>query len=120
MSHLTLASTARIRWFAFMSEQQIKPPNSWPLPPIVTVGMMALCWVLDRTLPLGWEPEDVTTFMRGTGWAIIIAAIAIDVWAMLTFRRHEANIMPHKSATNLIMDGPIAHSRNPIYQANVM
>lgn len=103
-----------------MTEQTVKPPNSWPLPPIMTIGMMGLCWVLDRTLPLGWDPEDVSTFMRGTGWAIIVAAIAIDVWAMMTFRRHQANIMPHKPATDLIMDGPFAHSRNPIYLANVM
>ena len=28
--------------------------------------------------------------------------------------------MPHKAASQLMMSGPFAHSRNPIYLANVM
>lgn len=95
-------------------------PNKYPLPPLMTVGMLVGCYILDKTLPLGWEPEDVTTLMRGTGLLLIAAAIAVDIWSLLTFQRHRANIMPHKAATTLIMSGPFAHSRNPIYLANVM
>jgi len=95
-------------------------PNKYPLPPLLTIGMLGFCYVLDRVLPLGWEPEQVTAFMRYTGVLLIVVAISIDVWSFLTFRRHRANIMPHRSATTLIMDGPFAHSRNPIYLANVL
>ena len=94
-------------------------PNKYPLPPLLTVGTLCLCWLLDRYLPLGWEPEQVSTFMRGTGWLLIACAIALDVWAFLTFRKFNANIMPNRPATKLLMNGPFAHSRNPIYLANV-
>lgn len=95
-------------------------PNKYPLPPLLTVGMLLLCGLLDRFLPLGWEPEEVTDFMRWTGALLIVAAISIDVWALVTFRKHHANIMPHRAATSLITTGPFAHSRNPIYLANVI
>ena len=95
-------------------------PNKYPLPPLLTVGMMALCFVLDRFLPLGWEPEQITTFMRSAGWLLIVVAIALDLWAFATFRKHSANMMPHKAATHLLTTGPFAHSRNPIYLANVL
>ncbi|MEL6504360.1 MAG: isoprenylcysteine carboxylmethyltransferase family protein [Pseudomonadota bacterium] len=97
-----------------------KSPNKYPLPPVLTIGMLLLCGLLDRFLPLGWEPHEVTDFMRWTGGLLIVSAIAIDVWTLLTFRKHRANIMPHRAATTLITTGPFAHSRNPIYLANVM
>ena len=95
-------------------------PNKYPLPPLLTVGMLIVCWLLDRYLPLGWKPEDVSDFMRGTGWLLISGAVLLDIWAFLTFRKHNANIMPHRAATKLLMSGPFQHSRNPIYLANVM
>jgi len=95
-------------------------PNKYPLPPLLTIGMLVVCYFLDRFLPLGWEPDEVTNFMRGTGVLILVVAIGIDIWSFLTFRKHRANIMPHKAASQLLMSGPFAHSRNPIYLANVM
>ncbi len=95
-------------------------PNKYPLPPILTIGMFALCYVLDRYLPLGWEPDQVSNFMRGTGIVVIVLALMLDVWSFLTFRKHSANITPNRAATKLLTSGPFAHSRNPIYLANVM
>lgn len=95
-------------------------PNKYPLPPLLTIGMLVACYFLDRFLPIGWEPDEVTNFMRGTGVLILVVAIGIDVWSFLTFRKYRANIMPHKAASQLLMSGPFAHSRNPIYLANVM
>ncbi len=95
-------------------------PNKYPLPPLITVGALIICWLLDRFLPLGWEPENVSDFMRATGGLLIACAIALDVWAFMTFRTNNANMMPHKAASQLLMTGPFAHSRNPIYLANVM
>lgn len=103
-----------------MSGEQNTGPNKHPLPPLLTAGVIALCLLLDWLAPIGWEEEQVTTFMRATGWLFIVVAIGIDVWAFVTFRRHQANMMPHRPATALITDGPFAHSRNPIYLANVM
>lgn len=95
-------------------------PNKYPLPPLLTVGMLIVCYLLDTFLPLGWEPEQVTGFMRSAGVLLIVVALALDVWAFLTFRKFKANMMPHKPATHLLTSGPFAHSRNPIYLANVL
>ena len=95
-------------------------PNTIPWPPILTLGMLGVCYLLDRFLPLGWEPEQVSLFMRGTGLFILLLAVLLDIWTLLTFRKHGANVMPNKAASQLLMTGPFAHSRNPIYLANVM
>lgn len=102
-----------------MSEIEERP-NKYPLPPLLTVGTLIVCYLLDRLLPLGWEPDQVSTFMRGTGILLIAVAIAVDVWALHTFRKFDANMMPHRAASRVLMSGPFAHSRNPIYLANVI
>ncbi|MEL6946123.1 MAG: isoprenylcysteine carboxylmethyltransferase family protein [Pseudomonadota bacterium] len=98
----------------------IDRPNRYPLPPVMTVATLGLCYALHVFLPLGWEPEEVTTFARYTGVLLIFIAFGMDIWAALTFRRYRANIMPHRAATAVISDGPFAYSRNPIYLANVL
>lgn len=95
-------------------------PNKYPLPPILTIGMVVVCLALDTFLPLGWEPDQVTNLMRGAGFLLVITALALDIWALLTFRKFKANMAPHKAATQLLTTGPFAHSRNPIYLANVL
>ena len=89
-------------------------PNRVPWPPLLTVGLIAIAWVVGRVVPVPL-PDGLAV----PGWALIGAALAADVWAALTFRRHRANIRPDRAATTLIADGPFAHSRNPIYTANV-
>lgn len=95
-------------------------PNKHPLPPMLTVGTLVVCLGLDYFLPLGWEPEQVTQFMRGSGLLLIVVALALDVWTLMTFRRFKANFRPDRAATTILMTGPFAHSRNPIYLANVL
>lgn len=95
-------------------------PNKYPLPPLLTVGMIGICYLMEHFLSLEWLPSLVISIMRPVGWIVIGLAIAIDVWAMTTFRQHHANIMPHKAATQLLNSGPFAYSRNPIYLANIM
>ena len=74
---------------------------------LLAVGMLALS-----------QPQ--AALLRSAGWLLIVVAIALDIWAFLTFRKHSANMMPHKAATHLLTSGPFAHSRNPIYLANVL
>ncbi len=95
-------------------------PNKYPLPPLLTLATLIVCYLLAQYLPIGWEPEKVTPFMRGSGYIVIVLALLIDVWAIVTFRRNNANMMPHKAASQLLLTGPFAYSRNPIYFANVL
>ena len=95
-------------------------PNKYPLPPLLTLGMLVVCFVLDRLVPLGWPPEQVSFFMRSAGAALIVLALALVVWAFVVFRKHGANIIPNKAATLLLTTGPFAFSRNPIYLGDVL
>ncbi len=95
-------------------------PNKYPLPPILTVGMVLVCLLLDIYLPLGWEPEQVSNLMRGAGVLLLVVALAFVIWAFLTFRKHDANMSPHRAASRLLTSGPFAHSRNPIYLGDVL
>ena len=95
-------------------------PNRYPLPPVLTLGMLAVCYGLDKIAPIGWAAEDVSFFMRSAGGVLIVIAVLLDVWALMTFRKHRANIMPNKAATKLLTGGPFGFSRNPIYLANVL
>ncbi len=95
-------------------------PNKYPLPPIMTIGMVLVCLLLDIYLPLGWEPEQVTMLMRGAGVLLLVVALALVIWAFLTFRKHNAEMSPHRAASQLLTSGPFAHSRNPIYLSDVL
>jgi len=48
------------------------------------------------------------------------AGIALDLAAMLAFRRHRTTVLPNRGATRLITDGPFRLSRNPIYVGNTL
>ncbi|MEP1208747.1 MAG: isoprenylcysteine carboxylmethyltransferase family protein [Rhizobiaceae bacterium] len=95
-------------------------PNKYPLPPILTFGMLVLCLLLDTYMPLGWEPEQVTNLMRGAGILLIVVSLGLMFWTFRTFRKFSANMMPNRPASQLLTTGPFAHSRNPIYLGDVL
>lgn len=95
-------------------------PNKLPLPPIFMAIFLIGSYVLHRTIPIGWEPEKVTSFMQGSGGFLIVIALAIEFWTIATLRRHKTTVHPTKAASQLAQDGPFALSRNPIYLANVL
>ena len=109
---MTVAQTGTARHARGMS---VDAPNRYPLPPLLTVGAVLLGWLVHVL-----TPSPLPDGLAPLGWTLVAAALAIDVWAALTFRRHRANIRPDRAATTLIEDGPFARSRNPIYLANVM
>ena len=49
------------------------------------------------------------------GWALIVAGLALAVWAALWFRRKRTSIEPRDRPTALIVEGPFRIDRNPIY-----
>ena len=66
---------------------------------MLTVGTLIVCWILDLYLPLGWEADQVTNLMRGTGLLLIVVALALDIWTLMTFRKFNANFRPDRAAT---------------------
>lgn len=82
-------------------------------PPVWLGLFMALAW----PLALLWAPLGWTIGWLGVG--LIVAAVALAVWAALEFRRARTTIVPRQEPTALVSGGPYRFSRNPIYLADL-
>ena len=93
----------------------IDRPTRWPWPPLVYGTLLVASTLLDMLVP--WE-LPLSPRARLSGFAIVAAGLALDVWAMLTLMRARTTIMPHRGSVALVTDGPYRFSRNPIYLGN--
>lgn len=95
-------------------------PNTIPWPPMIYILAIVIAVALGWFLPLPWIGAPLGDILFAIGWLLVAGALAIDVAAMRTMRRHKTTIMPHKGSQHLVTDGPFAFTRNPIYLANTM
>lgn len=104
---------------AGMDKDRSATPNTIPWPPLLYGGGAVLALLLDRAAPLpaSWVGAQWPA-VRFLGDALLLAGVALDLWAMATMWRGKANILPHRAATALVTHGPFALSRNPIYLGN--
>ena len=94
-------------------------PNRVPWPPILLVLAIAIGFTLDALLPFRPDILDGSV-ASALGAALIVAALGLDVWVSITFRRARTTILPHRGSDALVTDGPFKFSRNPIYVGNVL
>jgi protein-S-isoprenylcysteine O-methyltransferase Ste14 len=81
----------------------------------VLAATIALGLGLDwRLLPLP-VPFAETAPVELVGVLLVLAGIVLMVWAALEFRRHRTSIRPDRGSDALLLAGPYAFSRNPIY-----
>ncbi|MEE4237687.1 MAG: isoprenylcysteine carboxylmethyltransferase family protein [Anderseniella sp.] len=90
-------------------------PNRIPWPPLifataVVAGLIAQ-WITPVNLPAG---------LTVPGFVLLAAGLSLDVWAMWTMFAARTNILPHRAADSLVMHGPFAFMRNPIYVGNTI
>ena len=95
-------------------------PNTIPWPPILYGLAIIAGFVLQWFLPLPWFPLFTAEFLFMLGVILILAALSIDVTAILTLKRSKTTVMPHKAASHLVTNGPFGFSRNPIYLGNTI
>lgn len=95
-------------------------PNRIPWPPIVVLAFLALGFLLERLVPLGWPTGTWVDLLTGLGLLLIVIALIIDIAAMRTMAAAKTTILPHKRSDHLVTKGVFRFSRNPIYLANVM
>lgn len=95
-------------------------PNKYQLPPLFTLAIVAISALLHWLVPIGWEAADVNMLMRSSGAVLLCGSLMLIGWALLTFRKHNANVLPNRAASLVLTSGPFALSRNPIYLGDVL
>lgn len=93
--------------------------NSFPWPPVLLALAIAAAIVLGAQMPLPW-PGQGDQAAHIAGLLSGAAGIVLMVYAVVTLRRHETTVMPHKTSTTLVTSGPYRLLRNPIYLGEVM
>ena len=84
------------------------------LPPVWTLGFGAAMWLVARIAP--WPVGDADWF----GGGLILAAIALTIWTVATFRKSRTTIIPRQAPRAFVTDGPMRICRNPIYLADAL
>lgn len=83
-------------------------------PPFYFVIGFLVGWLLQRMVPLR-VPASESDAMNTAGWILIIAGIALLMWAQITFRHHGTTVIPNRPASTMVTSGPYAFTRNPMY-----
>jgi protein-S-isoprenylcysteine O-methyltransferase Ste14 len=95
------------------------PPTTFPWPPVLLAGVVALALALGHAVPLAWPGQDDLA-ARLVGRGLGLAGVLLLAWAAATLHRHRTTILPNKAAGSLVTDGPFRFRRNPIYVADVL
>jgi protein-S-isoprenylcysteine O-methyltransferase Ste14 len=93
-------------------------PSRGPLvPPVYFALAFLLMVVLNHLLPLVRFELPALDYL---GALLLLAGIALDVWAVILFRRARTGIRPFQPAAALVVDGPYRFTRNPMYLGMVL
>ena len=88
------------------AQVSIHPPIAWGL--AVIVGL-----ALNRLVPLPFLPAGLPVGWLGA--MVVILALALGVWAVVTVTRAGSNIPTNRPTTTIVESGPYRFTRNPIY-----
>lgn len=83
-------------------------------PPFIFLGFLIAGWGLDRWLGTAGLPVD-PTLRKGAAVVLIVAGLALEMWAVGLFRKAGTSPLPFTPSTALVADGPFRFSRNPMY-----
>jgi protein-S-isoprenylcysteine O-methyltransferase Ste14 len=99
-----------------MDAPSVSPGVRFP-PPFYAALAVLIGWLLQRQWPLS-APQGGLRWIPGALLAGVAALLMLA--GALTLRRHRTTIRPDRAATELVMDGPYAFTRNPLYLAMVL
>ncbi|MEP3438155.1 MAG: isoprenylcysteine carboxylmethyltransferase family protein [Hoeflea sp.] len=91
-------------------------PNYIPWPPILLVGLTVVAIGLNLVAPM----TLAFTGVRTLGAALLVVALAIDLWTMKTLHEAHTTILPNRGSSHLVTYAAFSYSRNPIYVANMV
>ena len=98
-----------------MSQPLDDAPSRIPWPPMLYVAAVALAIIADQMVPSVWFGSPLSDILFAAGWLIGLAGLSINIAALRRLRLAKTTVMPTRSATQLVTDGPFSFSRNPIY-----
>ncbi|MGD9545519.1 MAG: isoprenylcysteine carboxylmethyltransferase family protein [Methylocystis sp.] len=95
------------------------PPSPIAWPPILMAVTLAIGLMLDAATRASLVDRASSSLPQIAGAALVIPALANDVWCFRILSRQQTTIMPHRAARHLVTEGPYRFSRNPIYVSHV-
>lgn len=101
-------------------KQTDERPNQIPWPPIILISLATIALLLGRFAPLPYARGAAADILAGVGFVLIVLAVALYALSARELSRHKTAILPTKGADRLVVSGPFAITRNPIYLANVI
>lgn len=93
-----------------MSEET--PQSRGPLPPAILLAAIALMFALHFFLPIA---SFLPAPLRMLGGALIVIGAVLNVWADRLFSKADTAVKPFEPSTSLVLQGPFALTRNPMY-----
>jgi protein-S-isoprenylcysteine O-methyltransferase Ste14 len=74
--------------------------------PLLAGGMLTLLW---------GDPVRLGAWRVPVGWALVLAFVVWNGWALTLFGRHRTGLLPGQQTVEMIEEGPYRLSRNPLY-----
>jgi protein-S-isoprenylcysteine O-methyltransferase Ste14 len=87
-------------------------------PPLIYLAGLVFGWLLERRWPSPFGLVDTAAFW--TGWVLLVAGVALFVWALVALHHVRTSVNPYTPTAAIANSGPYRISRNPIYVADVM
>ncbi len=103
-----------------MSLKFAERPNLFPWPPVILAISVIVAVIAQRFYALELPLFGGTAAGWLLGLGLMGAGIGLDLAAIITMRRAQTNILPHRPADKLLTHGVFNFSRNPIYLGNTL
>jgi protein-S-isoprenylcysteine O-methyltransferase Ste14 len=84
-------------------------------PPFLFLGGLALGCLLSLVVPLGPGLGQANALALVVGLTFVLLGIALAALAVRRFRLAGTSVVPGEPSTSLVVVGPYAFTRNPIY-----
>ena len=84
-------------------------------PPVLVAGAIAAAWALGRTVPV-----PIGAPLPALGSTVLVLALALIGWAILTLARAGTDPRPDRPDSALVEGGPFRFGRNPVYLGFVL
>lgn len=94
--------------------------SSFPWPPVLYLGAVAIALLLPLKVPAPWFGSPLSDILFAIGVIGVATAIFIYVGSFRALHRARTTIRPNRAANHLVTTGPFAVTRNPIYLANTL